>query len=100
MRLDFFRLFQGLQGDVVVFLSPALAGGEGLRPHYNASHRDSVVLRRQPNPRSEKKKQSCLCFKKQRGCCRGAFFLLKCGGTNAALQHLPGFEGYAAFLCL
>lgn len=51
------------------------------------------------------KKQPCLCSREQRGCRKGCLFF--CWNVEEQMQPrstclcvLPGFEGYAAFLCL
>lgn len=92
-------LFQKLQGDVMGFCHCHWWWG-GLRPHYNASHRGTVELRKQPSWRSER--NSLVCASENRGLVGGSFFLLrkwcsapvvrgqKCAAfcTNALLPHL------------
>lgn len=112
--LGFF--FRRLQGDDMAFCH-CHWWWVGLRPHYNASHRGTLELRKQPSWRSER--NSLVCALENRGAARGIFLLLRkwCWApvgqksaafcTNAPLPHLAcfcclrietDFEGYAAIV--
>lgn len=88
-----------------------------MRPHYNASHRGSVELRKQPSRRSER--NSLVCGSENRGLVEGVFlsaeevmlsvcsqrtkmcsFLHKCLTSLAsAAEDCDGFRSCAALEC-
>lgn len=70
-RLAFFRNFKVM---LLGFVT-ATGGWVGLRSHYNASHRGTVGLRKQPSWRSER--NSLVCASEKKGAGRGIFLLLR-----------------------